>query len=123
MKTVRMNKAELAEILTANKEKHTKAYQEAYDGFLNLQIKRAKKILKQAEKRKKVMIHDIWRDVAAEPNDYTADYQRAIDMLGHEVDEVVVLTNEEYDAYVNDVWDWTGHFEAASMNYGKFSRR
>ena len=51
------------------------------------------------------------------PDDHTDDYERAIGMLEMSVDEVVVLTANQFAAFVQDKWHWKTTTILKRMSY------
>lgn len=52
-----------------------------------------------------------------EPMDQTKDYDRAISMLRMSVDDVLEISEEEFQMYVLDEWHWKGQFSASTVGY------
>ena len=50
MNTVAVNKKELVKVLTENRDKHQKKYEDAYKGYVILVTKALKKTLKKVER-------------------------------------------------------------------------
>ena len=51
------------------------------------------------------------------PEDHSRDYERALAMMESSIYEEVVLTANEYDAYVLNNWEWKNNFIANNALY------
>lgn len=123
MKNIKMNKNQLLDILEKNRDEHKEEYDEAIEAYEKQVVKEAEKFLEEikANPRKN------WRysnHIKAQmPEDHSRDYNLAIEMLQHEVNEEVVLTQQEYAELVQDEWDWAREFaQAYRMSTHKVSK-
>lgn len=51
------------------------------------------------------------------PVDYTREYERAIDRFESQIDHEVLLTDDEFNKYMRDEWDWSERFAASNATY------
>jgi hypothetical protein len=51
------------------------------------------------------------------PHDYTKEYDRVIDRIETQLDSIVMLTDQEFNQYMRDEWDWTDRFMSSSSIY------
>ena len=54
-----------------------------------------------------------------QPEDYTDDYDRVLEMLNYEVNGVVEFDQHEFAQYVQDDWGWKNRFLDTSMMYDR----
>jgi len=113
MRAVTINKGELLDILTENRTKHEAEYKDAYEGYLKACVKSLESHLKRfkAGECEKVK----WKEVP--PVNQTKDYDRVIYMLNLSVDEVIELTSDEFQNYVQDDWHWKEHWGLSNSKY------
>jgi hypothetical protein len=105
MKQVRINKSKLLEILKKNRADHRGIFLEAQKTFRAVAIKALDEQLKAARSGKPF---ELARLVSlAAPEDHTADYDRSIQMLEMSVDTDIVVSEQEFTNYVQDIWHWS----------------
>lgn len=117
MDEVRVNTAELVEILKKNREKHRAIFEEAIEGYRKRVIEHLDYALECAKSGKKIITHL----VLVRPTDHTLDYDHAIGMLEMSVDDSVVIDYREYRQYVCDEWTWSSQFSSSSSSYSSHS--
>lgn len=126
MRTVKMDKAECLEIIKRNRETHEAEYKEADEAYPD-KVKTFYREMhelaeaddfKAAGKKRERAYSELKR-----PECHLDDYDRAINMLEHHVEDRVELTEQEYAEFIEDDWDWRGEFEDQYLsNTGKFSQ-
>ncbi len=116
MRTVTINKGELLDILTANRDKHEAEYKDAYEGYLKACLDSLESYLKRFKAGECEKVR--WSETP--PVDNTKDYNRVIHMLGLSVDEVIELTHEEFQNYVEDDWHWKESWRLSNSKYSTF---
>lgn len=113
MEKVTVNKAEALAILKTNRAKHRDIFLEALDGY----GKEATKILTQRlEEVKKGSRKQIYISLP-EPSDHTKDYDRAIKMLEMNISDTVMLSEQDFNNYVMDDWNWKQQFLQSNSMY------
>ncbi len=117
MNGVKLTKGELLENVKANLDKHNADVAEA----LSL---RRETIAKSFEKQLKEMEFDVDFQPKEHlsfpmPKDHSEDYKKAIRMIEMTTDEVIELTESQFDKLVMDNWGWKSDLIAASSVYGK----
>ncbi len=115
MNTIKVNKAELLEILVANLKKHESIYEKAFSNFRKKAIKEMEKNLKVAQKGGKVDLHIS----LPYPENHSDDYKRVIGMLQMSIEDSVSMTDSEYQTYVQDQWHWQRSFVANTVSYAR----
>lgn len=113
MRTVRINKGELVDVLTKNRRKHKEDYEKAFreyreEALVEIALQVAK--LKDGER-----IHLCVND--RPPESHEQEYDLALMMLNMSVDQVIELTAEQFDEFVNDNWNWKRGWNAMNMKY------
>ncbi len=113
MRTVRVNKREFIDTVSANRDAHRAVFEKALEGY-------RQRLLRELEKR----VHDVRKgrqvDVQIalpEPEDHTDDYDRVLTMARMSVEDVLVLDADDFAMYVMDQWRWKRSFAAPSGYY------
>jgi hypothetical protein len=113
-----MKKMDLLETLKANRERHTKFYKEALEGYVD-----AAKVKLGLELDKlvggKIIAIGIHLSV---PEDHTADYDTVIGMYERDVRDTVVLDASAYRMLVEDKWDWSHRWHTNNAAYSESIR-
>ena len=109
----KMNKSDLASIIEANKVKHKESYEKAFAGFKATVEKALQTNLENIKKGKKINVYVN----EAVPVDHTEDYDRALDMITHNIDSYVILNAEDYSRYVQDNWQWKQQWNTSNAKY------
>jgi len=113
MENIKVKKEELLTILKKNRENHRVIFLEALDGFRKKAIVEFEKQLEAAKAGKKF---DVYINLTL-PHDQTKDYDRAIGMLSMSVEDVIELSEHEYQQYVMDDWSWKMNFLTGNSTY------
>lgn len=104
MKTVRIEKTKLVEILTANATTHRQEWDVAIAAWQKAQgakLEAAYRDLESAPGSFKFLEYHLSR-----PEDHSDDYARALKKLSLSADDVIELDAGEYQTYVEDEWSW-----------------
>jgi hypothetical protein len=113
MREVNVKRTELLDKVKANREAHRGLFLKAQEGFKKAVLEALEKSLADARSGKK--FNNFWS--MPEPIDQTADYDRAIAMLEMSVDDIIVLTSQEFDCYVMDNWTWKQNVILRNSSY------
>lgn len=113
MKSIKIEREKLLEIVKANRENHRNIFLEALEGYRREVIRLLEERLEQARKGKRVT-HII---SLVQPMDQTREYDRVIRMLELTIDNPVELTEMEFAQYVQDEWNWRGAFLHSNAAY------
>lgn len=119
MRSVKINKTELLEIVRANKEKHIKEYDESVVDYKNAAIKLATKNLKLAKSGDLAQIATI-KGMPQRPVSYEDSYTRAIRMLELSVEDVIELEEDIFNQLVLDEWTWKHQFATSNAMYKSY---
>ena len=119
MRSVKLDRAELLNIVLQNKEKHTAEYLEAVADYKLAVVKLAKANLKLANTGDLVKISNM-QAVPAAPVSYEDSYSRAIRMLELSVEDVIELQEDVFNQLVLDEWTWKRSFTAMGATYKSF---
>jgi len=130
------NRQKLLDKIKENKDKHVAAYEEAWKGYLIEVAEQLEKIAKDARANLKTLNGKEWEvgddklhhevkthfAVNAQwPQSHADEYDRVIDMLDFTDIDEVVLTQQEFNQYVRDEWQWSRVFnETAGAYSAKF---
>jgi Fe2+ transport system protein B len=140
---VRVDKQKLKATLAANLKQHEANYKEAVEGYKE-QAK--KKLNKAHEKAKKALEENVGKLLTkiegfdpserlhqtdhvtlvesismslAVPRNFADHYRAAIAMAEWETAPTIVLSGEEFQCFVRDIWDWTDEFRMSTAAYMK----
>lgn len=113
MKDVRVQKDELAAIITKNRDAHREIFLESVEGYR----KRVVEILEDHIKRVRSGKLERVSISLPEPADHTRDYDRALGMLEMSVDDEVVIDEQRYSELVMDDWGWKNQFLTTNSAY------
>jgi hypothetical protein len=111
VKTIRIQKAKLVEILQQNSAKHAAAFVEAAEAWRTAQRDKlhvAIAVLNSHEQAASFNFH-AWH--LPKPETHLEDYGRALRKLELSADDVIELTDEEYRQFVEDEWAWKRAFD------------
>lgn len=138
---IEVNRAKLVETLKSNREKHVKEYKEALEGYKTLALEKLQKGYEDAKvKLEKNLIRgreslqefnpdnpentsdyltlvDAIQITLKVPQNYSDEYDAAIDMANWDVRETLELSHAEFTCFVRDEWDWSRDFFATSSMY------
>ena len=113
MRSVKIEKQRLLEKLRENREEHHRLYVDVEIAYRKAVIKEAYEIVRKADSGE--TFNRCIR--ATEPTDHTDDYDRAISMLEYSTEDIVEITDNEFDQFVLNKWDWSGLFGDTYTDY------
>lgn len=116
MRSVKVNKTELMEILQTNKKKHIKEFDESVKDYKKAALKVAKEHVELAKTGDLDKIAKI-RAMPQRPSSYEDSYNRAIRMMELSVDEIIELEEQIFNQLVLDEWSWKTAFTASGALY------
>jgi DNA-directed RNA polymerase subunit F len=111
--TVTVDKKQLIEKLTTNLKNHKKKYQQAYASWKKESIEALKKAIKNVENDKQLIGNIL--DVM--PQDKSDEYEDAIRMLEWDTNNTIELDQQQFNAFINDEWDWSQHWTTVNTKY------
>jgi len=120
MNQVKVKKDELLEILRKNRAEHRAIFLKAQEKYREVVIKELDAQLKAARGSKPFVLAKIVQLV--QPKDYTAQYDRAIQMLEMSVDDTIIITAVEFQNYVQDIWNWSREWAFSNSSYVKSAK-
>lgn len=116
MNSVKINRAELLNIVRDNLKKHLSDYTESVEDYKAGALKVATANLKIAKSGDIDKFHQI-RGLPQRPVSYEKEYNRAIRMLELSVEEVIDVEQDVFNQLVLDEWHWKNQFVASAMAY------
>lgn len=116
MKSVKIDRLELLEIVKQNAEKHIRDYEESVEDYKVLVAKLAKANLKLANTGDLKEISKM-KKIPSEPVAYADNYNRALRMLDLSVEETIEIEEHIFNQLVLDEWGWKQSFVAAGALY------
>ena len=111
-----MNKQVLLRILESNRTKHIKEYNEAREDYLVATINKLQEALTTHKAMKIDNLKPLKLFIDA-PISHEQDYDVTIHMVQHHVDETIILTEQEYRAFVLDEWSWKKIWMVSNSSY------
>ena len=116
MRTVKINKTELLEIVVTNKVKHITEFNEAVEDYKKAAIKVAEEHVELAKTGDLEKIARI-KAMPQKPASYEKEYDRAIRMLELSVEDVIELESDVFNQLVLDEWSWKNMFVTSNSLY------
>jgi len=116
MRSVKINKVELLDIVRKNQKKHIKDFEESVKDYKKAAIKVAKEHVELAKTGELDQIAKI-KAMPQRPTSYEDSYNRAIRMLELSVDDVIELEEDIFNQLVLDEWTWKHQFVASGALY------
>ena len=116
MRSVKVNKTELLDIVRKNKVKHVKEFDESVKDYKKGAIAIAKKHVELAKTGELDSIAKI-KAMPQKPTSYETDYDRAIRMLELSVEDVIELEETIFNQLVLDEWTWKNAFATSAALY------
>jgi hypothetical protein len=114
---VRMRKSDLKEKLLANREAHIKQYAEAKVGFylaVEESLDKSRNAL-NAQKDAGTVANVLFNEIA--PESHLKEYDRALHKLELSVDDVIELSDQDFQQYVQNEWNWSARWEMSNSKY------
>ena len=115
MNKVKVSKQELVEKLKENREVHIAEYTEMIQDYKSKVTKELKKILKESKNKNnwdpRTSVH------LDKPRSYATEYNQIIGLLEMSVEDTFDISQEEYNKYVLNQWNWSSSFEFSKMSY------
>lgn len=118
MKQVTVHKAKLVDRILKNRRAHRAIFEEALDGWKKKAISVTEKLYEDARAGRLSRV----QFYLPRPEDHTAEYDRALEMLGMEVGDTVTIGQEDFAHFVQDDWGWKREFMLASSAYSASAR-
>ena len=113
MELITVIKTELVEKLKANRETHRALFLAAQERYRDAMIKELDQALEEARNG-----GTIRRSFAMPvPEDHTADFDTAIEMLQWDLGKTVQLSYHDFQQYVQNQWGWRASFAANTESY------
>lgn len=116
--TAKVDRKLLLEKLQENLKEHQEIVAEANEGYIKAAKKAVQSVLVRLKLNKPVRL-----DFAIEPpRDYSRHYTTAIEMLQWEQRNQIEISREDFRRFVQNKWDWTGHFIGTNSAYSGKAR-
>ncbi len=112
---VRMTRESLVEKLTQNRKDHIEFYTEAKNKYVAELKELMEEALIQLNETNELDLKAVQSLVI--PQTYVEQYDEAISMLEHTVENEIVLSEIEFRNYVMDKWSWSRQFGASNIRY------
>jgi hypothetical protein len=136
---VEVDRGELIATLEANKTAHIKQYNRAIAGYvatskeaLKQELNAAQELLRENARKIKESLNNFDPAVRRSdvvtliqgvhvpmpvPKNFEENYNAALDMAMFDVNETLVLTFQEFQAFIRDEWEWSHAFETTTRAY------
>lgn len=115
MRQVRIKKKKLLDIIKKNREEHRDIFLKAQKKYREVAINALDAQLTAARSGRPFVLQELTQLIA--PEDHTKDYDRVIEMLEMCVDAVIVVSEEDFQHYVQDVWSWSKQWAYSNSRY------
>ena len=116
METTKCNKGDLLAKLETNLVKHKAEYTEAREIWEGKVQTRFKEVLREVSKGNFERTGNPLKDLP-KPEEFSKQYEVAIERLKWETDEIVELEEGEFSNYVLDEWAFSHRFAASTQMY------
>lgn len=116
MQNITVEKARLLEALKNNKKTHVDDFNLAWEGFMKQAQMNVEELLKALKKAPRGQAPQLYIGLEA-PRNHEHDYQRAIEMCDWETGDQIDLTEEEFQQFVQDDWNWKHQFNTSNQLY------
>lgn len=113
MEIITVDKARLTETLQQNRAEHRAIFEEAQRVYRQKWIDLLDQRLEDAKNGERI---DRYFRIP-EPEDHTADFDAALDMLTWEVEDTVDLDERTFRRLVRNEWEWRASFAANTASY------
>lgn len=113
MDSITVDKSALLAKLKTNRDEHHGIFERAQEAYREKVIEALDRALADAKEGRGL------RTVVSlpVPEDHTAEFDRAIEMLDWEQGDSVVLSEYEFQQYVQNEWSWRRTFAANTASY------
>lgn len=126
---VRVNRAQLIEILKKNREQHIADYKGACEGYRQKALERIDQIYQDLKKN----IDDLKSGQflsaislhfgLSVPVSHEKSYDQIVAMMEMSVDDTILLTASQFGCFVLDDWEWKGAWTTANEFYWPDGKR
>lgn len=113
MNTIEIHRDKLLPIVKENQRKHDEIYSAAVSGYWVKAEEVLTKKLAQVQAKEKI---DNYLGLAY-PENHTDDYSRVISMIELSHQDVLDLSQQEFDCYVRNQWGWRNSFLTVNSFY------
>lgn len=113
MRKVTVLKSELAEKLRENRANHRQAFEEAVEGYRKKVTEELERHIGRVKNGSPYRVYVVF----PQPEDHTADYDRALKMLEMHQGDTVEIAQQEFAQIVMDDWDWKDAFLTTNASY------
>jgi hypothetical protein len=114
MQTITVNRDELLTKVRTNRAEHRDVFLKAQVKFREAVIDRLDVMLTDAREGRQVRQHV----GLVAPEDHTKDYDVVVAMLEMSVGDTIEISQNEFQQYVMDQWQWARQFGATVGSYG-----
>lgn len=115
MEKIKVDKKHLLDRLNKNRETHESEYLEANQGYIESVIDAQTKALQIAIDIGEVQTYFDFN----KPTNCLKSYNFAIEVCNMSIDDVIELTQREFQQYVMDEWEWSDNFKMVTDSYKK----
>ena len=115
---ISVRREELIEKVKKNRDEHEKIFLEAVEGYREEALKRLNEYIDEIRDGK--VIRNYWQ--MPTPENHLEEYDRVIGLLEMGVEDVVKMSDVEYQSYVLDNWQWKKAFLMSNSYYSQTAR-
>lgn len=115
---ITVQKERLVKTLKENRTKHSREFKESWDGYIETVRDKLQEALEKVESKGKVPNTYFLTNLSV-PEDHTADYDQALEMMDWSEGDTVVLSAALFNAFIRDQWTWSGKHRSSYNTYNK----
>ncbi len=114
-KTYKVNKDNLIQKITQNRDKHLTEYTLAYERYLVALADELQEVLDRIHNKEKVTLKDI-QDLP-KPENHTKEYDQVLGLLTMSIETEIEITPSDYSQYILDEWSWKHQVNFSNSYY------
>lgn len=119
MRPITVSKEQLRQKLEENRAEHHKIFEEAVEGYRDEAIRQLNDHVERIKANNKVVRISVY---VMPPEDHTADYDAAIQMIKWADGSKIELDEKSFRNFVLNDWDWTQSFLHTNSMYSMSAR-
>lgn len=118
MMKMTFKKMDVLKMLTDNRKNHIEIIKEAQIGYREVVQKTLEHALELVKLGKQFNPYSLFHKLNV-PENHVDDYDRTIEMLQMCTNDFIDMTDDQFQCYMRDKWDWMGNFLLSNSSYSK----
>lgn len=115
---MKFKKADVLKQLTENRTNHIEIVKEAQKGYRETAQKALEHALELIKSGKQFNLYSFFHKLNV-PENHVDDYDRTVEMLQICTNDEIEMTDDQFQCYMRDKWDWMGNFLLSNSVYSK----